>query len=51
MIPEEGDGITAHLVVVIFDKVYIEKREDMFVADACVFPDIDRESAEIKNYS
>ncbi|HOD92458.1 MAG TPA: glycoside hydrolase family 2 TIM barrel-domain containing protein [Clostridia bacterium] len=32
----------------IFDKVYIEKREDMFVADACVFPDIDRESAEIK---
>lgn len=32
----------------IFDQVYIEKRDEAFVADTCVYPDIDNESARIK---
>jgi hypothetical protein len=32
----------------IFDKVYIEKRESTFIFDACVYPDIDNQTAKIK---
>jgi len=32
----------------IFDNVYIEKRNDVFISDVCVYPDIDDESANIK---